>query len=86
MKFNVEEYRIVLSRILALIALLFLFDGRSYWETENKTLGERIGDFVVGGFDNDRSDELVIAMVSKEGEAAVADAVSHLISFDPISQ
>mgnify|MGYP000339076744 CR=1 FL=1 len=38
MKFNVEEYRIVLSRILALIALVFLCDSRSYWETENKTL------------------------------------------------
>jgi hypothetical protein len=54
------------------------------WKTQ--TLGERIGDFVVGGFDNDGSDELVIAMVSKEGEAAMADAVSHFIAFDPISQ
>jgi TolB-like protein len=50
------------------------------WKTQ--TLGGRIGDFVVGDFDNDGSDELVIAMISKERAVAMADAASYLIAFD----
>ena len=50
------------------------------WKTQS--FGGRISDFVVGDFDNDGSDELVIAVVSKEGAVAVSDAASYLIAFD----
>lgn len=35
MKSNFEQYRIVLSRIAATIALFFFITTRSYWETKN---------------------------------------------------
>jgi TolB-like protein len=50
------------------------------WKTQ--TLGGRIGDFVVGDFDNDGADELIVAVISKEGTTALTDAVSHLMAFD----
>lgn len=50
------------------------------WKTQS--FGGRVTDFVVGDFDNDVSDELIIAVVSKEGSIALTDAASSLIAFD----
>ena len=50
------------------------------WETQ--TFGGRVSEFVVGDFDNDGQDELIIAVVSKEGAIVFTDAVSSLIAFD----
>ena len=50
------------------------------WKTQ--TFGGRASDFVVGDFDNDGLDELIIAVVSKEGAVAFKNAVSSLIAFD----
>lgn len=50
------------------------------WKTQ--TFGGRASDFVVGDFDNDGLDELIIAVVSKEGAVAFKDSVSSLIAFD----
>lgn len=50
------------------------------WKTQ--TFGGRSSDFVVGDFDNDGQDELIIAVVSKEGAVAFTDSVSSLIAFD----
>ena len=52
----------------------------SQWKTQ--TFGGRSSDFAVGDFDNDGRDELIIAVVSKEGAIAFTDAVSSLIAFD----
>ena len=52
----------------------------SKWETQN--FGGRISDFVVGDFNNDGRDELIIAVVSKEGAVVFTDAVSSLIAFE----
>jgi TolB-like protein len=52
----------------------------SRWKTQS--FGGRASDFVVSDFDNDGQDELVIAVVSKEGAIAFTDPVSSLIAFD----
>ncbi len=38
MKFNVEKYRIFLSRIAAAIGLFFLCSTKSYWETKDEVI------------------------------------------------
>jgi TolB-like protein len=50
------------------------------WKTQ--TLSGRISDFVIGDFDNDGVDELLIALVSKEGAAMFTDSASNVIAFD----
>ena len=50
------------------------------WKTQN--FSGRASDFIVGDLDNDGQDELVIAVVSKEGTVAFTDSVSSLIAFD----
>ena len=50
------------------------------WKT--RTFAGRASDFAVGDFDNDGVDELVIAVVAKEGATAFASAKSSLIAFD----
>lgn len=50
------------------------------WKT--RTFSGRTSDFTVGDFDNDGVDELVIAVVAKEGAIAFTDAKSSLIAFD----
>ena len=52
----------------------------SRWKTQS--FGGRASDFVVSDFDNDGQDELVIAVVSKEGAITFTDPVSSLIAFD----
>ena len=37
---------------------------------------------MVGDFDNDGADELLVAVVAKEGAIIFTDAVSSLIAFD----
>ena len=50
------------------------------WETQS--LSGRISDFAVGDIDNDGTDELVIALVSKEGQIIFTDSISSIITFD----
>jgi len=50
------------------------------WKT--RTFSGRASDFTVGDFDNDGMDELVIAVVAKEGAIAFTSAKSSLIAFD----
>lgn len=50
------------------------------WESQN--LSGRISDFTVGDLDQDGVDELVIALVSKEGSIMFTDSVSNVITFD----
>ncbi|PID39204.1 MAG: hypothetical protein CR984_07630 [Proteobacteria bacterium] len=50
------------------------------WSTQ--TFGGRASDFVVGDFDSDGKDELVIAVVTKEGAIIFTDSISNLIAFD----
>ncbi len=50
------------------------------WKT--RTFSGRTSDFTVGDFDNDGVDELVIAVVAKEGSIAFTTAKSSLIAFD----
>ncbi len=50
------------------------------WETQS--LSGRISDFTVGDIDNDGTDELVIALVSKEGQIIFTDSISSIITFD----
>jgi hypothetical protein len=50
------------------------------WETQQ--LSGRISDFAVGDVDNDGADELLIALVVKEGAAIFTDSISSLIAFD----
>ena len=52
----------------------------SQWKTQD--LPGRASDFVVGDFDNDGADELLVAVVAKEGAIIFTDAVSSLIAFD----
>ena len=52
----------------------------SQWKTQE--LNGRASDFVVGDFDNDGADELLVAVVAKEGAIIFTDAVSNLIAFD----
>ena len=52
----------------------------SQWKTQE--LPGRSSDFVVGDFDNDGADELLVAVVAKEGAVLFTDAVSNLIAFD----
>ena len=52
----------------------------SKWKTQ--TFSGRVSDFVVGDFDNDGADELIISVVSKEGSLALTDAASSLIAYD----
>ncbi len=50
------------------------------WTTQE--FDGRASDFVVGDFDNDGADEMVVAVVAKEGAVIFTDAVSNLIAFD----
>ena len=50
------------------------------WKTSE--ISGRISDFFVGDFDNDGTDELVLAVVQKEGSVAFTDAKSTLIAYD----
>ncbi len=50
------------------------------WETQS--LSGRISDFAVGDIDNDGADELVIALVSKEGAMIFTESISNVITFD----
>ena len=50
------------------------------WETQS--LSGRISDFTVGDIDQDGVDELVIALVTKEGAIMFTDSVSKVITFD----
>ncbi len=50
------------------------------WKT--RTFSGRASDFAVGDFDNDGVDELVIAVVAKEGAIALSKAKCSLIAFD----
>lgn len=50
------------------------------WKTQE--LPGRASDFAVGDVDNDGSDELLVAVVAKEGAIIFTDAVSNLIAFD----
>jgi TolB-like protein len=50
------------------------------WKT--RELAGRIQDFVVADFDNDGADELLAAVISKEGAIIFTDAQSSLIAFD----
>jgi TolB-like protein len=52
----------------------------SKWKTQE--FSGRASDFVVGDIDNDGSDELVVAVVAKEGSIIMTDAVSSIIAFD----
>jgi TolB-like protein len=50
------------------------------WNTQDIT--GRISDFTVGDIDNDGADELVVAVVAKEGAMIFTDSVSNIIAFD----
>jgi len=50
------------------------------WSTPS--VSGRISDFTVGDIDNDGADELVIALVAKEGAIIFTDSVSSIIAFD----
>lgn len=50
------------------------------WETEELT--GRISDFAIGDVDSDGVDELVVAVVTKEGRLIFTDTVTILIMFD----
>lgn len=52
----------------------------SEWNTQ--TIAGRISDFTVGDIDNDGADELVIAVVAKDGSMIFTDSVSSIIAFD----
>lgn len=52
----------------------------SKWKTQE--FSGRASDFVVGDIDNDGADELVVAVVAKEGSIIMTDAVSSIIAFD----
>ena len=47
-----------------------------------RSITGRISDFTVGDIDNDGADELVIAVVAKEGSIIFTDSVSNIIAFD----
>ncbi|MFZ1984819.1 MAG: VCBS repeat-containing protein [Desulfatitalea sp.] len=50
------------------------------WKT--RQLSGRIQDFVVADFDNDGTDELLVAVVTKDGAVIFTDAQSALVAFD----
>ena len=50
------------------------------WDT--KEIAGRISDFTVGDIDNDGADELIVAVVAKEGAMIFTDSVSNIIAFD----
>ncbi len=50
------------------------------WTT--RQLAGRIQDFAIGDFDNDGTNELLIAVVTKEGAIIFTDAESSLVAFD----
>ena len=50
------------------------------WKT--KEISGRISDFLVGDVDNDGNNELVVAVVMKEGAIIGTDAVSSIIAYD----
>ncbi|BBO76407.1 hypothetical protein DSCW_38240 [Desulfosarcina widdelii] len=50
------------------------------WSTQE--FAGRVSDFVVADFDNDGQDELVVAIVAKEGSVAFTDSLSKVIAFD----
>jgi len=52
----------------------------SQWKTQ--TVKGRIADFKVADFDNDGQDELLMALVVKEGAVMFTDSISRLIGFD----
>jgi hypothetical protein len=52
----------------------------SKWKTQE--FKGRVSDFVVGDFDNDGMDELLVSVVAKEGSIALMNAVSRIIAFD----
>ena len=49
---------------------------------KSSEISGRISDFFIGDFDNDGIDELVLAVVLKEGSIAFTDAKSALIAYD----
>ena len=49
---------------------------------EHPDISGRISDFTVGDIDNDRADELVIAVVAKDGSVIFTDSVSSIVAFD----
>ena len=52
----------------------------SEWNTQS--ISGRISDFTVGDIDNDGADELVIAVVAKDGSTIFTDSFSSIIAFD----
>ncbi len=50
------------------------------WDT--KEITGRISDFTVGDIDNDGADELLVAVVAKEGAMIFTESVSNIIAFD----
>ncbi len=50
------------------------------WETQG--FQGRASDFLLGDIDNDGTDELVVAIVVKEGSIILTDAISKIIAFD----
>jgi hypothetical protein len=62
----------------------FTWDGlglRPIWKT--RTMSGYIQDYTVGDFDNDGNDELVAALVIKEGRVTViSEAKSTIIAYD----
>lgn len=50
------------------------------WKTQE--LPGRASDFAVGDYNNDGADELLVAVVAKEGAIIFTDAISNLIAFD----
>jgi TolB-like protein len=50
------------------------------WNTQE--FAGRVSDFVVADFDNDGQDELVVAIVAKEGSIAFTNSLSKVIAFD----
>jgi len=50
------------------------------WNTQE--FAGRVSDFVVADFDNDGQDELIVAIVAKEGSVAFSESLSRVIAFD----
>jgi TolB-like protein len=50
------------------------------WKTQE--LEGRISDFAIGDFDNDGADELVAAIVAKDGSVALTEKRSYILSYD----
>lgn len=60
-----------------------VWDGTSLASQWQTPISEgRASDFIVGDYDNDGSNELIIAVVKVEGTIAFTDAISNLIAFD----